>query len=673
MILSCALAATISACNNNNDKSVAERTVFIEKTGMDSTIKPGDDFYHFVNGGWEKNAAIPDDQVGWGPFYSMIDENDKKLKGILAETAAGNNAKGTPEQKVGDYYASGMDSAAIEKASATPLKPMLDRIDALKDYKDMMNMIADANAKGKVGLVRMIVHSDQKNSIKNIAVFRQAGLSLPEKEYYTRNDSATIAARNGLLQYVTRMFVLTGSDSATAAKNGAIVLALETEISKSHRTQVELRDVQANYNKMSLGEMESREPNIGWKNFFDKMGVKADSINIAQPGYYMALNMLLPVHSMNEWKIKLKYDYISANAGLLSKDFVDADFAFQKIMNGQKKDIDRWRKMVINVDNGLGELLGQLYVKKYFTEAAKQKMDELVNNLQKAFETRIQHLDWMSDVTKQKAIVKLNAFMKKIGFPSKWKTYDDVNIDKLDFFANAKSVEAHMKKEAISKIGKEVDRTEWGMTTPTVNAYYNATFNEIVFPAGILQYPNFDVNADDAMNYGAIGAVIGHEMTHGFDDQGSQYDETGNMKNWWAKEDSTKFASKTAAVVKEYDAFRVLDNLPVNGKLTLGENIADIGGIAIAYDAFKLTKQGKDTAKIDGLTADQRFFIAYAISWREIDRPEMQRVWINTDPHSPVIFRVNGPLSNFTPFYQTFGVKEGDKMYIKPEDRANIW
>ena len=300
-------------------------------------------------------------------------------------------------------------------------------------------------------------------------------------------------------------------------------------------------------------------------------------------------------------------------------------------------------------------------------------MDELVNNLQKAFETRIKNLDWMSDVTKQKAIVKLKGFMKKIGYPSKWKTYDDVNIDKNDFFANAKSVEAHKKKEDISKIGKEVDRTEWGMTTPTVNAYYNATFNEIVFPAGILQFPNFDVNADDAMNYGAIGAVIGHEMTHGFDDQGCQYDEVGNIKNWWAKEDSTKFASKTAAVVKQYDGFRVLDNLPVNGRLTLGENIADIGGIAIAYDAFKLTKQGKDTTKIDGLTANQRFFIAYAISWREIDRPEMQRVWINTDPHSPVIFRVNGPLSNFTPFYQTFGVKEGDKMYIKPEDRANIW
>jgi len=665
----------IVSCNNNSDKTTAAsaRTSFLDTTGMNTSVRPGDNFYEYANGGWLKKATIPDDQSGWGSFYSIYEDNLAKLKGILEETAAGKSAKGTLEQKVGDYYASGMDTMAIEKIGAAPLKPMLAKIDAIKDYKEMMALIAASNAKGENDLMNFYVGSDDKNSGQNIVAFSQSGLSLPENGYYTRMDSATVAARNALVKYATKMFILSGTDSAAASKNAATILALETEIAKSHRTPVELRDPQKNYNKMALADLDKSEPNIGWKNFFDNMNVKVDSVNVGQPGYYAALNMLLPTKPIDIWKTKLKFDYISSNAGLLNKAFIDARFQFGQAFSGQKKDSERWKKMVNRVDGGLGELLGQLFVKKYFTEESKKRMDELVNNLQKAFSARIKNLDWMSDATKEKAQVKLAAFLKKIGYPTKWKNYDDVAIDKADFFANAKSIQMHNQKESVNKIGKPVDRTEWGMTTPTVNAYYNATNNEIVFPAGILQYPFFDGNADDAVNYGAIGMVIGHEMTHGFDDQGSQYDDKGNMQNWWAKEDSLKFAAKTAGVVKQYNMFTVLDNLHLNGQLTLGENLADIGGIAIAYDAFKLTKQGMDTTKIDGFTPDQRFFLGFAMAWREIDRPEIVRVWVNTDGHSPPLYRVNGPLTNFQPFYNAFGIKETDKMFTRPEDRAKIW
>jgi putative endopeptidase len=664
----------IQSCSNA-DKTAAPnaRTVFFDKSGMDTTIKPGDNFFLYANGAWMKTTTIPDDQSGWGSFYTLYEDNQKNLKGILEDALKANSAKGNLEQKVGDYYASGMDTMAIEKVGAEPLKPMLAKIDAVKDYKELMNLVAESNAAGEGFLIGFYVTADEKNSTQNIAAFYQSGLSLPEKEYYTRMDSATIAARNGLVDYAKKMFTFTGTDSATAGKNAAAILALETEIAKSHRTPVELRDPQKNYNKLSIADLDKLSPNVNWPNFFDKMHVKVDSVDIGQPGYYAALSTLLASQPIDAWKTKLKFDYISNNASLLGKNFQDANFNFSRIFSGQKKDSDRWKKMVNRVNSGLGELLGQLYVKKYFTETAKQRMDELVNNLQKAFQARINKLDWMSDSTKQRATVKLNAFLKKIGYPSKWKNFDDVTIDKSNFFANAKSVQAHDQKEQVEKIGKPVDKTEWGMSPPTVNAYYNPTNNEIVFPAGILQFPFFDANADDAINYGGIGMVIGHEMTHGFDDQGSQYDDKGNMKNWWATADNDKFKAKTGAVAKQYSGFTVLDNLHVNGELTLGENLADIGGLAIAYDAFKLTKQGQDTAKIDGFTPDQRFFLGFAQVWRLKNRDEILRSRITTDPHSPEMFRVNGPASNFDPFYAAFGVKEGDKMYIKPEDRAKIW
>ncbi|WP_317898437.1 M13 family metallopeptidase [Aurantibacillus circumpalustris] len=660
-----------SSCKNEHAEKPAEH--YFDTAGMDTTIKPGDNFFLYANGEWMKTAVIPDDQSGWGSFYTLYQDNLKKLKGLLEDAAQSKSEKGSVEQKLGDYYASGMDTIAIEKLGAEPLKEGLAKIDAIKDYKDLMNFEYDMQAEGEGFLIALYVGADEKNSSQNIAILYQTGTTLPEKAYYTRKDSASEASRMALVNYAEKMFVLTGTDAVTANKYGKNILALETEIAKTQRSRVEMRDPQANYNKMSVAALEKLSPNINWKNFLTKLNIHIDTVNVGQPGYYEGLSKLLVSQPIDIWKTKLKFDYITSNAALLSKDFTDADFQFGKIFNGQKKDSDRWKKMTNRVDRGLGEMLGQIYVKKYFNETAKQRMDELVNNLQKAFENRIKNLDWMSTVTKEKATTKLHTFLKKIGYPEKWKNYDDVTIDRNNFFANVRSVRMHNHKEDMDKIGKPVDRMEWGMSPPTVNAYYNPSNNEIVFPAGILQFPFFNANADDAVNYGAIGMVIGHEMTHGFDDQGSQYDDLGNMKNWWTSEDSVKFKSKTSGVVNQYNNYTVLDNQHVNGELTLGENLADIGGLAIAYDAFKMTKQGKEGEKIDGFTPDQRFFLGYAQVWRLVNREEILRTRINTDPHSPEMFRVNGPSANFEPFYAAFNIQPTDKMYIKPEERARIW
>jgi putative endopeptidase len=670
------VALSLGACNGSNKSNTngENRTSFFDTKGMDSSVKPGENFFNYANGGWMKNTVIPDDQSGWGSFYSLYEENQKKLKGILEEAAKSNGAKGSLEQKVGDFYSSGMDTMAIEKKGIEPIKPLLARIDAVKDYKELIALMHTLHAEGDGHvLFGFYVGADEKNSAKNISNFSQSGLTLPEKEYYTKQDSASKATRAGLVSYATKMFMYTGIDSVTAIKNATAILALETEMAVSHRTAVETRDPQKNYNKMALAELQKTQPNLDWANFFAAMKVKTDSVNISQPGYYTALNNLIATKSIEIWKTKVKFDCISGSASSLSKKFRDADFNFSKIFSGAKVQSERWKTMVNEVDGGLGDLAGQLYVKKYFTEDAKKRMDELVNNLSIAFEARIKKNEWMSDTTKQRAIVKLHTFLKKIGYTSKWKNFDDVTISKEDFFANQLSINKHDLKEQVDKIDKTVDKTEWGMTAPTVNAYYNPTFNEIVFPAGILQFPFFDANADDAINYGAIGMVIGHEMTHGFDDQGAQYDEKGNMNNWWSTDDNAKFKLKTNGIVKQYDAYTMFGNMHVNGALTQGENIADIGGLAIAYDAFKMTKQGKDTTKIDGFTPDQRFFLGLAQVWRVKDRDENMRTRLQTDPHSPEIFRINGPLVNFDPFYAAFNIKEGDAMYLKPADRARIW
>jgi putative endopeptidase len=675
-LLGAALMLT-AACNQSTTSKPEgknERTVFFDKAGMDTTVSPGDNFFLYANGSWLKNTEIPASQTGWGSFFVLMEDNQKNLRSILEEASSKEHPKGSLEQKTGDLYLSGMDTLAMDKRGFEPVKPLLAKIDAVKTPMEMVNMAADEFKNGDGFLFAFYVGPDDKISNKNAVNFLQTGLELPNRDYYLKTDSASQNIRNEFVKYITRILTLSGIDENTAANNAAAILKLETEIAKSHLTPVELRDPNKNYNKYSVAQLQQQLPGIDVKDLLSRLQLNTDTVLVAQPKYYQELNKLLKTQPLDTWKNKLKFEALSNAAPALSSEFRDAHFQFfDKTLNGRKQQQERWKKMVNTVDGSLGELLGQLYTEKHFTKEAKSRMLELVDNLQSVYRSRIEKLDWMSDETKKRALEKLNAFSKKIGFPDQWKKYDDIEISRDKFYENLVAVSRHNYKEMISKLGKPVDKTEWEMTPPTVNAYYHPSFNEIAFPAGILQFPFFDNNADDAINYGAIGAVIGHEITHGFDDQGRQYDKDGNLKDWWTKEDADKFKVKAQMVVDQYNKFTVLDNVHVNGELTLGENLADIGGVAIAYAAFKNTPQGKGDEKIDGLTPDQRFFLAYAQVWRIKDRDERLRMRISADPHSPEMFRVNGPLSHMPEFYQAFGVKPGDKMYKEEADRVKVW
>lgn len=676
LFLPAAALLLLAACQNNTNRKAGEgdpRTVFLDTAGMDSTVKPGDNFFLYANGKWIKNTEIPKTETGWGSFYTLYNDNLKNLKQILEDAAKSNTSKGTAEQKVGDFYASGMDSLTIEKLGTEPIKPLLSKIDQIKTDQDLLKFIANGYKDAEGDLLGFSVEPDDKNSTKNVLVFSQSGLTLPERSYYLDQDEKAKKIRTEYLKYITKIFTLAG-DSVNAAKYADNILKLETAIAPSHSTPVELRDPQKNYNKFAVADFQKQIPNIDLKSLLNKLGASTDTLLVRQPKYYQELSKLIKSQPIEAWKQKLKFDALSSSANALTKAFRSARFNFfNKTLYGQPAQTERWKSMVNNADNNLGDLLGELYAQKYFKPEAKQRMLNLVNNLQKVYEERIKKLDWMSAETKKKAQEKLNAFIKKIGYTDKWKKYDDVEIAKNTYFANLQLAEKHAYKEMMSKLGKDVDKTEWFMTPPTVNAYYNPAFNEIVFPAGILQFPFFDFNADDAINYGAIGAVIGHEMTHGFDDQGRQYDAQGNLKEWWTKADGDKFKTKADKVAKFYSAFSLFDNQHVNGNLTLGENLADMGGLNIAYDAFKLTKQGKGEEKIDGFTPDQRFFLSFAQVWRIKNREEAMRVRLKTDPHSPEMFRVNGPVYNMEAFYKAFNIPATAKMYIAPADRLGVW
>ncbi|SEA20042.1 putative endopeptidase [Arachidicoccus rhizosphaerae] len=668
-----AVVSSFAACSGPGTGNGKTQQHFIETQYIDSTVKPGDNFFQFVNGKWLDTVKIPEDKVAVGGFNKLYDDNQEELRAIL-EDSLGDKKAGSIEQKVGDYYRSGMDTITRDKRGYDPIKPMLASIEAIKDLPSLMIYVADAAKRGDQSIISFNVGPDQKNSSMNIASFHQTGLGLPDRDYYFKTDSSTLNIQKAYRVYLASLFTLTGTDSATAQKDAATVYQIEKQIAGSHKTRVELRDVTANYNKIPVATLVSTEPNIGWSDLLKNLGANGvDSLDVEQPGYYQALNKLLVAVPIDQWKIYLKANTIGSYAGVLSTPFSDAAFAYSKVLTGRDKQEDLWKRMVSAVDHNLGELLGQLYVKKYFPPEAKKRMDQLVTNLETAFSNRIQHLDWMSDTTKATAQIKLKAIVRKIGYPNTWRDYSKVNVDKAKYFENTISARENNYNFQLSQLGKPVDKNIWYMTPPTVNAYYDPTTNQIVFPAGILQYPFFDKDADDAVNYGAIGMVIGHEMTHGFDDQGSQYDKVGNINNWWSSEDKAKFDEKVQKIQKLYDGFTVLDSLHVNGKLTTGENMADFGGVAIAWDAFKLTKQGQDTTKIDGYTPDQRFFMSLAQIWRSKYKDATIRQRINLDPHSPAMWRVLGPLMNFDPFYKAFNVQPGDKMYIKPEDRLKIW
>ncbi|MFN3378849.1 MAG: M13 family metallopeptidase [Runella zeae] len=647
----------------------------LDLSGMDLSVSPREDFFLYANGGWLKKAEIPASETAWGSFNILRDNNSKNLKGILEEAATSKAPAGSVKQRVGDLFASGMDTVAIEKRGYEPIKPILAEIDKIKDYKGLLRYSATHPLEGGSTFIGAGVGQDAKDPDKYIVSMRQTGTGLPEKDYYTKTDPSTVKVREAYKNYIATLFTLTGIEATKAKQLAEDILALETQIATSHMGRIEMRNPIALYNKFATKDFAAKVPNLDLVNVLTTLRMKTDTIIVAQPKYYEALNEMLPTANIETLKARLKFSVISGASGYLSKPFVDASFEYSgKTLNGQKVQQERWKRISSLTDNLAGDLLGQLYVEKYFKPEAKKRMDELVANLQKVFEKRINELEWMTAETKVEALRKLKAFTPKIGYPSKWKNYEGVKVKRDDFYGNVRAFGKWRYEEMLGRLGKPVDKSEWGMTPPTVNAYYSPLRNEIAFPAGILQWPFFDPEADDAFNYGAIGAVIGHEMTHGFDDQGRQYNYMGMLKNWWKKDDNDQFKQRAQVVIDQYDGYTVLDGLHVKGQLTLGENIADMGGLSVAYEAFKtFTKQGKSNEKTDGFTPDQRFFLAFGQIWRTKTRDEALRLRVNTDPHSPGEFRANGPLSNFEPFYKAFGVQPGDKMYRPENIRVKIW
>ncbi len=667
LILSLVLLS-IAAC-----KQDSRETKHVVVTGIDPTKKPGDDFFAYVNTIWYDSAKIPAGQTGVGAYSFMNYPQRLRMKGILDSISTASNPAGSIAQKVGDFYAAGMDTATINKRGYEPVKPILERIEAISDLASLLKVVAEEQQAGDGSIVGFYVGPDDKNSRMNIAQFYQTGTGLPERDYYFKTDSSTLRIQQAYKNYLTRLFELTGTDAATASKNANVTYDIEKQLATAHRTNIELRDVKANYNKLAVSALARKHPNLNWPKLLENLSVKTDSVNVAQPGYYDKLNAMLKSVPLGSWKVYLKANALTSYANYLSKPFTDTSFEYTRVLTGQAVQKARSEEMTQAVDRSLGHALAQLYVKKYFPEDAKKRMMVLVGNLKKAFETRINKLDWMSDSTKAKAREKLAAFSEKIGYPDKWRDYSNVEVNRDTYFENRLSANRNDYQYSVSKVGKPVDRTEWLTTPPTVTAYNNPPLNEIVFPAGILQPPYFDLNADDALNYGGIGMVIGHEITHSFDDQGAQYDKDGNVTNWWTKDDYEKFKARTQQVIDQYNQFTVLDSMHLKGALTVGENTADIAGVAIAYDAFKMTEQGRDSVKLDGFTPDQRFFISIARIWRVKTTNEYLRMYVNTNPHSPPRWRVNGPLMNFTPFYKAFNVQPGDKMYKPEADRITVW
>ena len=661
------LILAIQACSTQPE----ERHVAIE--GVNLSLDPGDDFFRYANSIWYDTAQIPPSQSGVGAYMFMNYPQRIRLQGILDSVAQAKSPMGSIGQKVGDFYSSGMDMSTINQRGYEPIKPILSGIEAINSIPSLMEFVADQATAYNNSIISFNVGPDDQNSNMNIAHAGQTGIGLPTRDYYFDTDPSTNQIQDAYKKYLATLFELTGSNTAEAQKNAALVYDIEKQIAASHRTRVELRDVKANYNKMAVSTLNRQQPNIGWSTLLENMGAKADSIDIGQPAYFEKLNQLLKSIPLDDWKVYLKANSISNYAGILSQPFVDAEFELSKVISGQSVQRMRGEVMASMVDNLLGEALGQLYVKKYFPESAKKRMLELVNNFQKAYAIRIDKLEWMSDSTKVKAKEKLAAMNKKIGYPDTWRDYSNVEIESGKFFENVVSATKARYQYQLAKLGNPVDKSEWFTTPSTVTAYNNPSGNQIVFPAGILQAPYFDNDADDALNYGGIGMVIGHEITHTFDDQGAQFDKDGNVKNWWTEDDFAKFRARTQQVIDLYSSFTVLDSVHVKGAMTVGENTADISGVAVAYDAFKMTKQGQDTAKIDGFTPDQRFFLSVARIWRVKMKDEFLRLWINNNSHAPPVWRVNGPLMNTDAFYSAFDIQPGEKMYLPKEERITVW
>lgn len=646
----------------------------IDKTDMDATANACKDFSEYANGGWLKKNPIPPSYPSWGTFDQLIVENRQKLRGILDEAVKDKEAApGSNEQKLRDFYSSCMDEAGIEAQGAKPLVPEFGRIAAIHNVEELEAEISHLQSLGVGALFSFRSHQDLKNSNEVVGVAHQGGLGLPERDYYVKSDAKSKKIRQEYLAHVAKMFELLGDSAGKAEARAGQVMALETKLAKASKAPADLRDPEKNYHPMTIAELKKLTPDFSWPRYLRSVGApELSSVDIGQPEFFRVAGTLLKSTSLSSWKAYLRWHLIDAEARYLSSSFVTEDFNFyDKTLRGTKEILPRWQRCVANTDRQLGFALGKQYVAKYFPPEAKKRADEMVHNLIQALNDDIETLDWMGPATKKAAEEKLAAFGTKIGYPDTWRDYSKYDVVSGPYVINMERGAEFEHQRDLNKIGKPVDRTEWGMTPPTVNAYNSSSMNEIVFPAGILQPPFFDPKADDAVNYGGIGAVIGHEMTHGFDDEGRKFDAHGNLRDWWTVEDAKNYEARANCVEKQFDGYVVSGKVHENGKLVLGESIADLGGLTIAYKAYQASLHGQPAPVIDGLTGDQRFFLSWAHVWASNERPEYELLLTHVDPHPLDHFRAIAAPSNLPAFAKAFGCRQGDPMVRQEECR--VW
>ena len=647
-----------------------------DQSNLDKNTAACTDFYQYANGGWLKANPIPGAYPSWG-IANLLDEKNRDVTHEILDAAAKNTSapKGSAEQKVGDYYATCMDEAKIEAEGLKPLTPIFDRIANIKDVAGLQDMIAHLHSMG----LHVVFASDSTQDFKNSAEVTfevyQGGLGLPDRDYYTKTDDKSKSDRAAYLKHVAAMFVLLGDDADKASAEAQTVMAIETKLAEASLTRVEMRDPTRLYHRMKPAEVKELAPAFNWTSYEQKLGVDpGGDVNVATPDFFKAVNAMLSSVSVDDWKTYLRWHVINNTAPALSAAFVNEDFNFKgKTLQGSTENLPRWKRCSAGTDRVMGEAVGEVWVKKAFPPTAKARALDMVHNLEAALKSDLSTLSWMSPATREQAIKKLDAFLNKIGYPDKWRDYSSLEIDRGSYVLNRARAGSFEKRRDLAKIGKPVDRNEWIMSPPTVNAYYNPQINEIVFPAGILQPPFFDADADDAYNYGGMGSVIGHEMTHGFDDQGAQFDAAGNLANWWTDADLKNFKERSQCVIDQFNGYQVEPGLNQNGELVVGESIADLGGLVVAYAAYQKSLEGKPRKTIDGFTPEQRFFLGYARGWATNIRAEYARMVTNLDPHPLSKFRVNGPLSNVPEFAKAFSCKAGDAMVRPDKDRCQIW
>jgi putative endopeptidase len=677
MLLACTCLTILRAGQGPaSAKSSSQADHGADLTILDKTCKPCEDFFHYASGEWLAKNPVPAAYPSWGRFNELAERNRDELHQILEDAQANTKAApGSNDQKIGDFYASCMDETSVNAAGAKPLEAELARIEKLGDLNDLQPEIAHLQAIGVNALFEFGSTQDAKNSTQEIAGADQGGLGLPDRDYYTRSDAKSDEVRAKYEEHVGKMLALAGDDAAKAAAEAKTILDLETKLAEASLTRVELRDPEKTYHKLTRAELKTLTPNWSWESYFKDIGYPTiDVVDVSAPKFFESMSQTLKDTPLDTWKTYLRWYLLNSTAGYLSQPFVDEDFDFKgRVLQGTKELLPRWKRCVSATDRQLGEALGQIYAQKYFPPAAKARALDMVNHLTEALRDDLRTIPWMGPETRKQALAKLDAFTRKIGYPDKWRDYSAYSVDRGPYVLNQiRGAEFEFKRE-LNKIGKPVDRTEWGMTPPTVNAYYRAEMNEIVFPAGILQPPFFDPQADDASNYGAMGAVIGHEMTHGFDDEGRKFDAQGNLKDWWTPEDAKNFEERAACVEKQFDSYVVEESLHENGKLVLGESIADLGGLNLAYRALHAAEKGKADPLAGGLTQDQRFFLSYAQIWAANDRPEYARLLVNTNPHPLPRFRAIAAPSNMPEFARAFSCKEGDAMIRPSSMRCQIW